>query len=95
MPFFKLQKLDLKPEAQCSWAQAAQPGPSRPGGQFLAPQAAPCLENALTGNSIFLIQLQTLSTTVQSLEPSIQGSTKLGLTKFDFYLSFRYLDSIQ
>jgi hypothetical protein len=65
-------------------------------GHFRAPQAAPYLEPALTGDSILLIQLLTfLSTNVQSLEPSTKGSMKLGQTKFDFYLSFRYrlLDS--
>jgi hypothetical protein len=57
------------------------------------------------GDSILLIPsrlLTFLSTNVQRLDPSIQESTKLGLTKFDFkfYLrvseSFRYrlLDSI-
>jgi hypothetical protein len=80
--FQKAQKLDLKRH-------------NAVGGQFQAPQAAPCLELALAGGSILLIRLLTsLSTIVQSLEPSIQGSTKLGLTKFDFYLRYKHLDSI-
>jgi hypothetical protein len=73
----KLQKLDLKmlnsAGASFGWLQAGY-----------------CLEIALIGDSILLIWLLTfLSTKMQSLEPSIQGSTELGLTKFDFYLSFR------
>ena len=66
-------------EAQCS------------GGSFGWLQAGYCLEIALTGDSILLVWLLTfLSTNMQSLEPPIQGSTELGLTKFVFHLSFRY-----
>jgi hypothetical protein len=61
------------------------------GANFHNHEAASCLEVALIGFPILIIQLLTfLSTSVQSLEPSIQASTKLGLTKLDFFLSFRY-----
>jgi hypothetical protein len=62
------------------------------GANFDNHKAASCLEVALIGFPILFIQLLTfLSTNVQSLEPSIQASTKLGLTiLFDFFLSFRY-----
>ena len=48
-------------------------------------QACCCSEVAQTGYSFLLIQLLTvLSTYVQSLEHSIQGSTKLGLVNLVF-----------
>jgi len=51
-------------------------------GAFQWWQAGCCSEVAQTGYSFLLIQLLTvLSTYVQSLEHSIQGSTKLGLVK--------------
>ncbi len=51
----------------------------------------PCSEVPLRGDSILPIQsLAALSTYVQSLEPSIQGSTKLGLVETGFNQSFRY-----
>jgi hypothetical protein len=80
-PSFQFQKLQ---KTSFEEAQAVR-------GQFQAPQAAPFLEDPLTGYSILYIALLTfLSTNVQSLEPSIEGSTKFGLTEFDFFIPFTH-----